>query len=143
MLLLASFVAADPEIQELFKYGTQMVRVEGGAKGAGESSRLRQALLEEVEASWKQMQRDYNLRQLHFHLPPATSFLRVHQPGKYGDDLSDIRQIIVDSNRMQEPLSGFEIIPASAASCRSGIPARMAVKNTLALWKRVLLSIPY
>lgn len=109
MLLLASFVAADPEIQELFKYGTQMVRVEGGAKGAGESSRLRQALLEEVEASWKQMQRDYNLRQLHFHLPPATSFLRVHQPGKYGDDLSDIRQIIVDSNRLQEPLSGFEI----------------------------------
>ncbi len=108
MVLLASFVAADPEIQELFQYGKQMVRVEGGGKGGSESQRLRQALLEKVADSWKQLQQNYHLRQLHFHLPPATSFLRVHEPEKYGDDLSSIRQIIVDSNLAQTPLSGFE-----------------------------------
>lgn len=108
MVLLASFVAADPEIQELFQYGKQMVRVEGGGKGGPESQRLRQALLEKVADSWKQLQQTYHLRQLHFHLPPATSFLRVHEPGKFGDDLSSIRQIIVDSNHAQTPLTGFE-----------------------------------
>ena len=36
--------------------------------------------------------------QFQFHTPPATSFLRVHQPGKFGDDLSSFRQTVVETN---------------------------------------------
>ena len=108
MLLLANFVAADPEVQELFNYGRRMQEIEGDGRGGGETSRLRQALYERVAASWQRMQEAYKLRQLHFHLPPATSFLRVHAPQKFGDDLSGIRQIIVDANAQQQALSGFE-----------------------------------
>ncbi|MBP0049183.1 diguanylate cyclase [Marinobacterium sp. AK62] len=108
MQLLASFVAADPEVQELFNYGARMMKVEADSTG-DETERLRLALFREVAASWQQMQASHDLRQLHFHIPPATSFLRVHAPEKYGDDLSPIRQIIVDANRIRKPLSGFEI----------------------------------
>lgn len=49
-----------------------------------------------------------NLRQLHFHLPNNHSFLRFHQPDKYGDDLSDVRYTIVQTNRNLAPSIGFE-----------------------------------
>ena len=34
------------------------------------------------------LKRDFGARQFQFHLPPATSFLRVHKPQKHGHDLS-------------------------------------------------------
>lgn len=46
--------------------------------------------------------------QFQFHLPPATSFLRVHQPGRYGDDLSSFRATVVAANRDRRPVLGLE-----------------------------------
>ena len=36
---------------------------------------------------------------MHFHTIDTHSFLRVHKPKKFGDDLSDIRPIIVKTNK--------------------------------------------
>lgn len=45
----------------------------------------------------------------HFHLPDNTSFLRMHKPDIYGDNLSDIRQSIVLTNSNKTATEGFEV----------------------------------
>ncbi len=44
-----------------------------------------------------------------FHKPPATSFLRIHKPQKYGDDLSRFRKTVVKANRLQTVQAGIEV----------------------------------
>jgi methyl-accepting chemotaxis protein len=46
--------------------------------------------------------------QFQFHAPPATSFLRVHIPAKFGDDLSSFRHTVVEANRTRQPAIGLE-----------------------------------
>ena len=46
---------------------------------------------------------------LHFHLPSGHSFLRMHEPEEFGDDLSVIRPMIMQVHKIQNPLSGYEI----------------------------------
>lgn len=108
MILLATMVAADPVVQELFYHGSRMVVIEGGGKGGEEAARLRQSLFERVAPAWQQMQEQHALRQLQFHLPPARSYLRVHAPDHFGDDLAPIRPIIVNTNHTRTPQAGFE-----------------------------------
>jgi methyl-accepting chemotaxis protein len=48
------------------------------------------------------------VEQFQFHLPPATSFLRVHQPAKFGDDLSGFRATVVAANRDRRAILGLE-----------------------------------
>jgi diguanylate cyclase (GGDEF)-like protein/PAS domain S-box-containing protein len=47
----------------------------------------------------------------HFYTPDNRSFLRVHQPEQYGDDLSS-RPIVVGINRRHKLLAGYELGPA-------------------------------
>jgi methyl-accepting chemotaxis protein len=46
--------------------------------------------------------------QFQFHLPPATSFLRLHMPAKFGDDLSAFRHTVVEANTLQRAVAGLE-----------------------------------
>lgn len=46
--------------------------------------------------------------QFQFHLAPAIAFFRVHQPGKYGDDLSGFRHTVVTANKEQRIVEGLE-----------------------------------
>ena len=50
----------------------------------------------------------YGVRQFQFLTAPATSFLRVHLPERFGDDLSAIRRTIVEANRTGQPVRGLE-----------------------------------
>ncbi|MBR0841157.1 methyl-accepting chemotaxis protein [Bradyrhizobium liaoningense] len=50
----------------------------------------------------------YNVEQFQFHTPPATSFLRVHQPEKFGDDLSSFRKTVVEANNGKTTIVGLE-----------------------------------
>ena len=50
----------------------------------------------------------YNLKQLHFHLPNNHSFLRVHRPNLYGDDLTYARETVSYVNKYQKPIDTFE-----------------------------------
>ncbi|MBF0348229.1 MAG: HAMP domain-containing protein [Magnetococcales bacterium] len=51
----------------------------------------------------------YKMDQFQFHLPPATSFLRVHEPAKSGDDLSTFRKTVVATNQTRKPVVGLEV----------------------------------
>ena len=50
----------------------------------------------------------FNVKQLHFHLKNNVSFLRMHRPDKYGDDLTKIRPTVAYVNRYKKPIDGFE-----------------------------------
>ncbi|MEJ2591814.1 MAG: methyl-accepting chemotaxis protein [Candidatus Thiodiazotropha sp.] len=52
---------------------------------------------------------DYGVRQFQFHEPPATSFLRVHKPAKFGDDLSAFRFTVLETNKTHKPIQGLEV----------------------------------
>ncbi|WP_159429959.1 methyl-accepting chemotaxis protein [Halarsenatibacter silvermanii] len=46
--------------------------------------------------------------QFHFHNPDSTSFLRIHNPDNYGDDLSGFRETVNQANREEEIIMGLE-----------------------------------
>ncbi len=46
--------------------------------------------------------------QVHFQLPNNDSFLRMHMPEKYGDNLSDIRYSVKLANETHQPVLGLE-----------------------------------
>jgi len=49
------------------------------------------------------------IKHIHFYLPNNISFLRMHAPTKFGDDLSDIRESVTLTNTTQKASEGFEI----------------------------------
>ena len=51
----------------------------------------------------------YKIEQFQFHLPDATSFLRLHKPQKYGDDLSSFRKTVLEVARTKAPVKGVEV----------------------------------
>ncbi|MEG6614941.1 methyl-accepting chemotaxis protein [Peptococcaceae bacterium 1198_IL3148] len=48
------------------------------------------------------------IEQFQFHLPPATTFLRLHMPEKYGDDLSSFRNTVLECNDKLTLVQGLE-----------------------------------
>ena len=109
MLGLATMIALDPQVQELFWLGRQALEREGGVTGGEDSQRLREQLYQRMAPIWEQMQHEFGLRQLQFHLGPGSlSYLRVHLPERHGDRMDGLRHIIEDVNRDRSPRSGFE-----------------------------------
>ncbi len=68
----------------------------------------REGLAKIMVPVFKQMKADFAVRQFQFHTPPATSFLRVHKPAKFGDDLSGFRATVVATNRDKKRVHGLE-----------------------------------
>lgn len=87
---LAQMVAAMPAVQTAF------------------ADQDREALMALLGPSFDVLQAEYGVEQLQFHLPPATSFLRVHTPEKFGDDLSGFRKTVVTANQEHRLVSGIE-----------------------------------
>ncbi len=87
---LAYQVAENPDVQELF------------------ANRDREGLLALVGDSYERLNREYGVDKFHFHIPPAVSFLRVHAPTSYGDDLSTFRHSVVFVNRTGQGVVGIE-----------------------------------
>jgi len=109
MQQLATFIAGDPRVASLFKEGKNAVLSEGGGPGKERASFFRKELFALVNPSWKDMTAKYDVRQLHFHLGPgSTSFLRVHRPEKYGDNMDNVRYTVVDVNQNHISTKGFE-----------------------------------
>lgn len=46
--------------------------------------------------------------QVQFHLPDSSSFLRLHQPSKFGDSLRDFRFTVNEANERREIIRGLE-----------------------------------
>ncbi len=85
------------------------------------AERDRPALLALCMPLYKQLRQHMELNVFHFHLPPATSFLRLQKPEKYGDDLSGFRKTVVDVNRTLKPISAIEVGRAGM-SVRAVVP---------------------
>jgi len=69
----------------------------------------REKLKELTLDSYNALKEQYDIAQYQFHLAPATSFLRLHSPDKFGDDLSTFRFTIVQVNETQQPVYGLEV----------------------------------
>ena len=87
----SALVAGVPDVQQAMK--------------AGDRDRLAAMFVPAFPA----LKDQYQVRQFQFHLPPATSFLRVHKPEKFGDDLSGFRKTVVEANTARRPIKGLEI----------------------------------
>ncbi|PVB60073.1 cache domain-containing protein [Labrenzia sp. 011] len=87
-----------------------MAAVVAGQKGVQEKLAAgdREGLAAEFVPAFGALKKSYDIRQFQFHLPPAESFLRVHKPEKFGDDLSSFRHTVVATNTRGEPISGLE-----------------------------------
>ncbi len=57
----------------------------------------------------RHIKEQYRIGQFQFHLPDATSFLRLHKPQKFGDDLSSFRKTVVQVAKRKEPIKGLEV----------------------------------
>ncbi|MEA3383276.1 MAG: cache domain-containing protein [Campylobacterota bacterium] len=68
---------------------------------------LRDELYNYLNPTYKIM-KTKGILQLQFVFPDNRSFLRVHKPSKYGDDLSDIRYSFKHANKTKETVTGFE-----------------------------------
>jgi len=65
--------------------------------------KLYDILVIEFEANQKR-----GINQLHIVLPNNISFLRMHKPNKFGDNLTDIRYTFNYANKMKKSIYGFE-----------------------------------
>jgi len=68
----------------------------------------RQALADMFVPAFKKLKSDYLFKQFQFHEPNAHSYLRVHKPEKFGDDLSSFRITVVETNKQRKPIQGIE-----------------------------------
>jgi len=92
------------------KINTQSVKnIFKNAKDASpqEKKIIRKELLEHLQQTYVTL-KEFNIKQLHFHLPNNESFLRFHRPQKFGDNLSAIRATVKYVNSSHEPIDGFE-----------------------------------
>ncbi|MBK5963142.1 methyl-accepting chemotaxis protein [Thiocystis minor] len=87
---LSAAMAQIPEIQKAFAEGD------------------RARLTELTHPIFTYMKERQGVRQFQFLTAPATSFLRVHMLERFGDDLSAIRQTIIEANRTRQPVRGLE-----------------------------------
>lgn len=87
---MAKLVANIPEVQAAFANGD------------------RQRLADLFAPGFQVMKAEAGVDQFQFHTAPATSFLRVHMPAKFGDDLSSFRQTVIETNAKQRAILGLE-----------------------------------
>jgi methyl-accepting chemotaxis protein len=75
----------------------------------------RQRLLAEFGAMFEGQKERYGVDQVQFHVPPATSLLRLHDPATFGDDLTRFRPIVVAVNRDHTSQKGLAIARSGPA----------------------------
>jgi GAF domain-containing protein/HAMP domain-containing protein len=88
---LATQTAENPQVQEAFAAGD------------------RQRLVELTLPAYEQINQQFDVPQHQFHLPPATSFLRLHELDNFGDDLSALRFTVLQANEEKILVAGLEI----------------------------------
>ncbi|NGZ07426.1 MAG: hypothetical protein G8237_13835 [Magnetococcales bacterium] len=73
------------------------------------ASRNREETLANLKEPFRIVNDKYGISQGQFHTPPATSFLRLHNPEKFGDDQSHFRQMVVEVNQEKAMRRGIEV----------------------------------
>lgn len=73
------------------------------------AARDRNRLLEEYKEMFAVQKNRRGVDQAQFHVPPAQSLLRLHNPAAFGDDLTRFRPMVVAANRDQAAHEGLAI----------------------------------
>jgi len=89
-LSLAYSVAGSTEVQEAF------------------ARRDRTALITLLGPVYQILAQQFDVKQFHFHVPPATSFLRLHRPHQYGEQMAAYRHTINRVEATHEGIAGLE-----------------------------------
>jgi len=92
-------ISKDPKIIAIFK------KIRNNDKN---SAALRKELYQYLLEEYLLLQKT-GVSQLHFVLPDNTSFLRMHLPSQYGDDLTQIRYSYRYVNQTHKPVDGLEL----------------------------------
>lgn len=88
----------------------EMLTIMEKASAATEEERntLRQELYNQMLPLYQHLLKN-SFRQLHFHFADGTSFLRMHQPQRFGDQLDGIRHSVMLVNSTKKPVEGYEM----------------------------------
>ncbi|MEW6765418.1 MAG: diguanylate cyclase [Pseudomonadota bacterium] len=129
---LAAMIAAEGTNREL-------VRNAAESNMWGERADLdiaRELLRDYLQDGWNAWRSGQYFRQLHFVLADGSSLLRMHKPDFHGDDLTEVRPMIMDSMARNTPRDGYEfgklyggfraVVPISENNPGSGDPAVVA-----------------
>ncbi|MDG4475276.1 sensor domain-containing diguanylate cyclase [Thiovibrio frasassiensis] len=101
---LARFTA-----QEIFMRPEVVAIFAQAAKANGqERDRLRQAMYTRLLPSYDNLTQEY-FRQVHYHFADGTSFLRMHLPERFADDLFASRPSVRIANTEKRQVEGFEV----------------------------------
>jgi PAS domain S-box-containing protein len=87
---LAYLVAKNPEVAEAF------------------AGRDRRRLMELLQPAYQSLHDIFGVRQFHFHVPPAISFLRLHAPEQHGEDMAPYRPTINQAMKTGAATGGLE-----------------------------------
>ena len=87
---LAALTASNPAVREALR------------------NRDREALLRLYQPVYESLKILADIKQFHFHVHPARSFLRLHRPQMFEDDLSGYRPTIVQAHETGEIVGGLE-----------------------------------
>jgi PAS domain S-box-containing protein len=72
------------------------------------AKRDRRQLMSLLRPAYKKLSEEFGIKQFHFHVPPATSFLRLHLPGKHGDKIEASRMTIKQVGQTGQATGGLE-----------------------------------
>ena len=109
MLHISLVVASQEEVQNLMFQAKTAVEEEGFGRGGAKATQVRDKLYRLLGKGWNELKAVSNIRIFQFHLGPgSTSFLRVHAPEKFGDNMDNVRRTVVATNREHHPVTGFE-----------------------------------
>ncbi len=104
------FKIMSADIYTMYQDKQELISAFAQAKDANSSKQaiIRDDMYQMLNKRYKRLV-NMGVKQLHFHLPNNRSFLRMHKPEKFGDDLSSTRESIVYVNRTKKPTENFEV----------------------------------
>jgi PAS domain S-box-containing protein len=88
-LSIATVIAEDPEVQKLL------------------AERQREKLSQLLKPLYRRLKTDFGIRQLHLHIPPGRSFLRIHLMDAYGEMMA-YRKTPMEAMRLGNGVAGLE-----------------------------------
>lgn len=106
---IGRILAKDQRVRDLMSQAKAMVALEGGGGGGDGAQALRRELAKAVTPISIELIHGQD-RVLQFHLgAESISFLRVHAPGHFGDELAEVRPLLGQVFRQGRGAVGFEV----------------------------------
>jgi len=71
--------------------------------------------------AFQALRQNSGIAQFHFHVAPWTSFLRLHDPDRFGDDTTEPRRTVTRTNELQEHAHGLDV-GVAGVGIRGAVP---------------------